>query len=651
MSLGRQSLLLAFALAACAHATDFTVTLETRNLRLRKDAPISLGARFQNPTQRLLQGRLEITLLSGDRKAGVLRSAELVLQPGTRTVPLLIPPPPDAREGDGIAARLRWIGTDGIRDLDEQRIGIYGLGGTEVVLGIVRTERRLTDLDHAREMSLNVESLRPKLDAAGWLTFTTLTTPIAIENLPTHPLGWCACDAVFLDGSAFASASEKQLHALARWVEAGGSLWICADAPVQERHEAFLNTFCSSHGTQKRCALGEGGRLGAPGREPFILWPGLGTVVIVTHAANEKELGGKPWRKAVATFWKLPPDQVREIAANGVWDKGWARQSRWLSEHDDGELRALWLATAGLDTLRPDAPRLIPLTLVGAALAVLLLVVGPGDYLLLGWLRRRRWTWLLFPVCCALCAWWMGRAAERHIGSNDRRGTVRLVDVARDGHVLRELRYEFLLPTRDREWEVRVEDGMAVAVLREEQQFYGGPVPSTFNRTADSSHDAIFEWESASRGHIRRSLRQWTPSLLRVTCFPNDARDDSGVPWDALEARNGRFRYNEEAEVMVAREPAATPTGMQAWSSSPAWGRLPGALDYRFSRRQFGVDEQMPGSRLRATAWMGRAPGVTGTLLHTMENDNPRGAPFLLAWRQEGSTTTIYRRFAAAPEP
>jgi hypothetical protein len=74
-------------------------------------------------------------------------------------------------------------------------------------------------------------------------------------------------------------------------------------------------------------------------------------------------------------------------------------------------------------------------------------------------------------------------------------------------------------------------------------------------------------------------------------------------------------------------------------------------LDYRFSRRQFGMAEQMPGSRLRTTAWMGRAPGAAGTLLRTMEDDNASNAHFLLAWRQEGNLTTIYRRFSAPPEP
>ncbi len=649
--LWRVLLLSVLASLNCAQAAELTATLETGNLRLRRGGPIPLEVRFQNPTPRLLEGRLEITLLLGDRKAAVHRGAELVLQPGAHTVPVLLPPPPGAHQGDGLAARLRWLGPDGSLDLGAQQIGIYGVGGHEIVLGIVRSGRRLTDLDHKREASLGLESLRPKLDAAGWLTFTTLTAPIAAESMPAHPLGWCAYDAVFLDGPAFASANEKQLAALARWVESGGSLWMCADAPVQERHAAFIDTLCTRHGTKKRSTLGEAGRLSVPGREPFILWPGLGTAVVVTRSADEKEFEGKPWRAAVAAFWKLPPDQVREVAAKGVWDKDWARQSRWLNEQDEGELRALWLATAGMDTLRPGAPRLIPLALVGGMLAVLLLCVGPGDYLLLGWLRRRRWTWLLFPVLCALCATWMWRAAERSIGTDDRRGTVRLVDVARDGRVLREVRYEFLLPARDREWEVRVEDGTAVAMPRVESDLATTFAAVARPETAGRPGDATFEWESSSRGRMKRSLRQWTPALVRVTSFPAAARDDSGAPWDALEARNSRFEFNEEFEKVREREPVPTPAGMQCWSKSPGWGALPGALDYRFSLRQFGLSEQMPGSRLRTTAWLGRAPSVTGTLLRTMEDDNARGAPFLLAWRQEGSVTTIYRRFSAPPEP
>jgi hypothetical protein len=143
------------AIAACAHAADLKVTLETANLRLRKDAPIPLEVHFENPTPRLLEGRLEFTLLLGDRRAGAHRTAELVLQPGSRTMPIVLPPPPEAHPGDGIAARLRWLGADGVRDLGEQRIGIHGIGGHEVVPARMRFD--------LRQIQRGIKALAPQM--------------------------------------------------------------------------------------------------------------------------------------------------------------------------------------------------------------------------------------------------------------------------------------------------------------------------------------------------------------------------------------------------------------------------------------------------------------------------------------------------------
>ena len=70
------------------------------------------------------------------------------------------------------------------------------------------------------------------------------------------------------------------------------------------------------------------------------------------------------WRAAVAAFWKLPPNQVREVAEHGVWNDEWAQQQiqgRYLD--DDSSLHSLWKATAGMDSLKPDAPKPVPLAL------------------------------------------------------------------------------------------------------------------------------------------------------------------------------------------------------------------------------------------------------------------------------------------------
>ena len=386
MSLPSRITFLLLIFAACARPADLTATLELGNFRLRKDAPMPVEVRLQNPTPRLLEGRLEITLLLGSRKAGIHRSAEIVLQPGTHTLPFSLPPVSDAHPGDGIAARLRWLGADGARELGEQSIGIFGIGGHEVVLAIARTERHHTELDHARETSLNIESLRPKLDAASWLTFTTFQANVATQHLPTHPLGWCAYDAVFLDAPAFAAANEKQLASLARWVEAGGSVGVVPGMRLGERHATFLNRLSASEKSPVQFALDPNGLLTRssakprPETAPILLHTGLGRSFIASELdENPKTFDRNEWRAAVAWLWKLNASEQRAVEVTGRWSKDFSRENRAWLDPNELDPTAIWSAAAGFNALTPGAPRQMPLSLVAAVLGALLFIVGPAD--------------------------------------------------------------------------------------------------------------------------------------------------------------------------------------------------------------------------------------------------------------------------------
>lgn len=160
----------------------------------------------------------------------------------------------------------------------------------------------------------------------------------------------------------------------------------------------------------------------------------------------------------------------------------------------------------------------------------------------------------------------------------------------------------------------------------------------------------MFEWESASRGRIQRSLRQWTPALVRVTTFPAGAKDDSGAPWDALEARNLKVELGVNQPFIVKDEPLTEQRGLHFWSSAKGGSPLPAALgNVDFDDEEDTSD--VVRTHVRLKAHLGRAPGATGDLQNSIVSDNTRNEPFTLAWRQEGNVTTIYRRFAAPPEP
>ena len=537
---GRWAFLLSLFLFLPSPAAPPQLTAKsyTQDLNLRKGAPIPLEIDLTNNGARLLEGRLEATVLFRDRGASIHQTNELVLAPGMRSVSLLLPPPVGAEDGDRIGLHLRWLAKDGTLDLGEDRLGIYGFSSNELILAVGRTDHRLSELDTQRESSLPLGTLRPRIDTPGWLSFNTLVSPVDVVIFPTHPLGWCAYDAVYLDTPAFAAMNEKQLTALARWIEAGGSLCVCtgdpAAPPLVERHATFLNRLAKA---ENITFLVEGGRLTSTTLfppSPLLFRAVLGRVTLELPSADfdpaHQPYGTKEWKTAVGWFWKLRAQELQSVKATGGWlaERPPGRFNR--NDPPDWQLQSwVWSNAIGYGEISPDKPRPLPLGLVILLLGTLLLVVGPGDWYLLGWLRRRRWTWVLLPVACLASAWWASHLATGTIGRGDRTGLLVLTDLGPDGAVLREGRLEMLLPAHDREWTVSVRDGLTAPFPRVK------PLGLPENSPAADLSDVTSIWKTPTLFESHRNLRQWTPVMTQTTSFP-EATDTTGIDWKALVA-------------------------------------------------------------------------------------------------------------------
>ncbi len=651
LDVGRWTFLfLLFVLPALAAPPIITAKPLTDSLRLRKGGPIPLEIELTNRGPGLTEGRLEASVLFRDRRASVETSAEIALLPGKRSVSLLLPPPSEVEDGDRLGLRLRWLGKEASYDLDESKLGTYGFSGNEQILAIVRTDRRLSDRDLERERRLTFETIRPMPDVEGWLPLNTLQVSLPIDRLPDQPLGWCAYDAVFFDTAAFQAASEKQLTTLARWIESGGSAFISitdsTPLPLAERHAAFLNRLASGREAVFRL---EGAELRAESKYQGVaipLAPMLGRVVVqVKDDSSPGFYRSTGWHAAVGWFWKVCSDQIGYVEVNGTWNKIPRRAER--EEAQLSELRRwLWSSAMGFDELSPDAPRPLPLGLVMILLGSLLLAAGPGDWMLLGWLRRRRWTWLLLPALCLLAAWCANLLAARTISRRDLSAVVTVTDVTPGGQVLRQGRLEMMLPAKDRAWSMTMHDGFATPFLRED---------------GDDPGEATGEWPVPSQFVLHRNLQQWTPVVSQGAAFP-EAPDDSGIPWETLAAKwarstpHDRFAaYSTHADwtiVFVQRSHSTSASGPEwLWPSTyPA----PPSID---ERRGFTVDGQfsdnsrltfhqavslaLPGtSSLPQDLITHTSPTVTG--IEALMANTP--APLLgVAWKQTAHEMHIIR--------
>ena len=171
----------------------------------------------------------------------------------------------------------------------------------------------------------------------------------------------------------------------------------------------------------------------------------------------------------------LTPDQYKKFQANSPWNRLVARplppfNNGMYSINPSYEVQHSMLASELMAPLLPKTVRLIPFPALLGMLGLFLLAIGPGDYFMLGWLRRRRYTWILFPALSFGFTLATVLMARHFLGARDERRSLIIVDLYKDGTPLRWNRYDLIFAAADKQAVTELKDALWVPLS-------SGPVP------------------------------------------------------------------------------------------------------------------------------------------------------------------------------
>ncbi len=208
--------------------------------------------------------------------------------------------------------------------------------------------------------------------------------------------------------------------------------------------------------------------------------------------------------------------------------------------------------------LLPDEIQVIPPVVIGMILAAFAFVVGPLDYLVLGFFRRRRLTWIVFPLTCiafSVVTLWL---SEAHLGAHVVHRSMTFVDVGRGGEVLRTSQYRLFFNARNGRNTSRAEGEMLTLCQNEDESHRGlvsVRVSPSGRRIVTHSRSSILSTSGQSSRYVADDLpiyegqcpgsygmdyrmRQWTPYLERRFRLGPGGRVPH-LDWDALESLDG----------------------------------------------------------------------------------------------------------------
>jgi hypothetical protein len=202
---------------------------------------------------------------------------------------------------------------------------------------------------------------------------------------------------------------------------------------------------------------------------------------------------------------------ARGLSAAAAWRLQYDPTYSMRSELAPAQLFSL---TTIFQMLMPRDVQMVPLGLIGAVLAAYVCAIGPIDYLLLGALRIRRFTWILFPVVTIAFAGFTLWLSRWYLGTNDSRLALEIHDVVKGGAVARRTRVELLFLSSERDMGTDVQRGVYSPI--------GLGVTADFRRMgmaqnmpSERAGQASFRGQFPSHYVVDQAVPQWSPVVNR----------------------------------------------------------------------------------------------------------------------------------------
>ncbi len=553
--------IVAAARVSRADSPILTAEVVGQSIQVRSGAPITVVWKLKSQSSQLLEGRLELTIKDGHERLARVATDEIVLNTSEQLYRMVLPTLDTTHNVNAVEMSLRFVGPHGTIDLGHHsNLRLPGSFQRAHVIAI--SDPWQTTLSHDKRAFID----QFRVEAGNFdRTDRTLSTSMAHippDAMPADPLGCLGFDLVLLMNEGFADLRDSQLQAILSWVDAGGSLAIVPGRHVvRKEHVEFLNKIATGAAASP-FELDPTGRISpasadstAPnsaGDRPILLKRyGMGRAAIVRApldslgAAAETEI-----RRMQAFLWKMRADRRAEFEANGVWDVRDASireaaaladpnlapqvQSQMIAQLRPRDMQLAPFALQSGDQLlariMPRHLKVVPLSLVMFMLFLYVLTIGPGDYWLLGALKRRRYTWILFPAVTigfAVGTVWL---SNWYMRVADNRRSVTFLDIGETGSVARRNRFDLLFRATQGDVVTRMQRGLFTAMNH--QQYSRGSwytYQQAMRRGDENQLDLVavpkYEGRVPVRYTATQFIPQWTPQLNRSFSVVTDESD------------------------------------------------------------------------------------------------------------------------------
>ena len=382
----------------------------------------------------------------------------------------------------------------------------------------------------------------------------TIFASIDPADFPTEPLSYCGYDLVILMRDEFRHLRKPQLEGLLAWIRAGGSLYLEPNGVLEPYHLEFLRKLIQDDPQDLVFALDIAGKIPSDtvpaDKTAMSVKCGLGDVVIRTADPDQPiDVSMDDWRAIAGPLWKwrfkpvanpwipgfvVGPDgqPVGESRPN---PDPWGFSMALFNRH-------LVSTTELLDRLMPDGVRMVPLSLLALLLLAFVIMIGPGDYIVLGWFKARKLTWLTFPLATlgvtALTVW----ISNSYMSTSEARRSLIVQDLGPQGDIVRTNRFELLFVASTHQVATEVEKGLLTPLKTNANFDFNSGAPPGFvytnrngkliampggfggapaNGTQNRPLISLVRGRIPTQSTTLQDIAKWTPQINRLMSLSN----------------------------------------------------------------------------------------------------------------------------------
>ena len=564
----RQVVLLSLAVVcfygqvARAQENPLKISVRSEWEGVRSSAPISLRAFLKWPKNDLLEGHLQFNTFVDQQKISHWTSPDTALSASEQYLRFMTPRPVLEDKYERYVLEAEFFGTNRIFPPEQLDVEVPVRQKRAMVVAIVLDNRSTTPAGLYSELSSNPFerplSLQAYLGAEEASDLEVYLSRVNPVDLPTESLRYLGLDALLISHDMLDVLRPNQLDSLRTWIMAGGSLALIQTSQLRGESETFVKDLTRHPWTIRQKSarqLPEAVQVYAPGVGQFV------------HVTEPLRGESAEWASVAHLLLRLTPDRASEIANSGQLKlsaeprgRGVVRGIVQVEPVIEGPMEPLVRFNySNLSrVLIPDTIRGMPIWLAASVLAGCLVCVGPVDYFLLGAIRKRRWTWALFPAVALGFTGWMAHLAAEHNGRNDSRNWISIVDLTADNEVVRTSRIELTYGASGRTvqhevknqwWTDLKEEDLRSALEKTMEDVMGARnrfAARAMNRTPESVSGERLSYSGNVPGHyvVEEPVRQWAPRMQRITTLGADPElaefHRPQLPWTKLATREPR---------------------------------------------------------------------------------------------------------------